>query len=72
MSLSEKYWKTVFFTILRYFSFLMFLSGIAFIIAGKIINPWYYLGLFSWPLFIMLGVVNLKYIHILVQEHHLI
>ena len=67
MTIGEKYWKTISFTFLRYFSVLMIISGVAFIIAGKIASPWYYMGLLSWPLFIMLGVVNLKYIHILSQ-----
>lgn len=65
MTISEKYWKTIFFTFLRYFSVLMIISGVAFIIAGRLASPWYYMGLLSWPLFIMLGVVNLKYIYIL-------
>lgn len=72
MSLSERYWKTVFYTFLQYFSFLMFLSGIGFIIAGRVVNSWYYMGLFSWPLFIMLGIVNLKYIRLLAKENRLI
>ena len=42
----------------------MIISGVGFIIAGWIQSPWYYMGLLSWPLFIMLGAVNLKYIHI--------
>ena len=65
MTISEKYWKTIFLTLLRYFSILFIISGVAFIIAGRIASPWYYMGLLSWPLFIMLGIVNLKYIHIL-------
>ncbi len=65
MTISEKYWKTIFLTFLRYFSILFIISGVAFIIAGRIASPWYYMGLLSWPLFIMLGIVNLKYIHIL-------
>ena len=67
MSIAEKYWKTIFYTLLRYFSVLMIISGVAFIIAGWLANPWYYMGLLSWPLFIMLGAVNLKYIHILTK-----
>ena len=67
MSISEKYWKTIFYTFLRYFSVLLIISGAAFIIAGRLANPWYYMGLLSWPLFIMLGVVNLRYIHILTK-----
>ena len=64
MSISETYWRTIFLTILRYLSVLMIISGAAFIIAGLLANPWYYMGLLSWPLFIMLGVVNLKYIQL--------
>ena len=64
MSISDKYWKTIFLTILRYLSILMIISGVAFIIAGWIASPWYYMGLLAWPLFIMLGAVNLRYIHI--------
>ena len=72
MKLYEKYWLTILFTFLRYFSFLMFLSGIGFIIAGKLVNNWYYLGLASWPLFIMLGIVNLRYIRVLARHYNLI
>ena len=60
MKLHEKYWLTILFTFLRYLSFLMFLGGIGFIIAGRLVNSWYYLGLALWPLLIMLGIVNLK------------
>lgn len=62
-TIAEKYWLTVFLTFLRYLSFLMMISGVAFIIAGWIANKWFYMGLISWPLFIMLGVVNIRYIH---------
>ena len=72
MKLYEKYWLTILFTFLRYFSFLMFLGGIGFIIAGKLVNPWFYLGLALWPLLIMLGIVNLKYIRVLARHYNLI
>ena len=72
MKLYEKYWLTILFTFLRYFSFLMFLSGVGFIIAGKLVNNWFYLGLASWPLFIMLGIVNLRYIRVLARHYNLI
>lgn len=72
MKLYEKYWLTILFTFLRYFSFLMFLSGAGFIIAGKLVNSWFYLGLASWPLFIMLGIVNLRYIRVLARHYNLI
>ena len=72
MKLSEKYWLAILFTFLRYFSVLMFLSGIGFIIAGKLVNPWFYIGLAVWPLFIMLGAVNLKYIHLLAKNYNMV
>ena len=72
MKLYEKYWLTILFTFLRYFSVLMFLSGAGFIIAGKLVNSWFYLGLASWPLFIMLGIVNLRYIRVLARHYNLI
>ena len=67
-NICEAYWRTIFLTILRYFSVLMIISGGAFIIIGHLISPWFYFGLFSWPLFIMLGFVNLKYIHLLDRQ----
>ena len=66
-SIAEKYWLTVFLTFLRYLSVLMIISGAAFIIAGYLASPWFYMGLLAWPLFIMLGVVNLRYIHVLTK-----
>ncbi len=71
MKLCEKYWTAVLFTFLRYISVLMFLSGIGFIIAGKIVNPWFYLGLALWPLLLMLGVVNLKYINLIEKNYNI-
>ena len=71
MTLAEKYWMTVFLTFLRYFSILMMISGVAFILAGHFVNPWIYLGLFSWPLFIMWGIVNLRYIRAITKVHRL-
>jgi hypothetical protein len=65
MSIGEKYWRAVLLTFLRYLSILMIISGVGFIIAGRIASPWFYMGLLSWPLFIMLGCVNLKYIYII-------
>ena len=65
MTIKEKYWLTIWFVVLRYLSILLILSGIGWILAGYYASPWWYLGLFSWPLFIMLGAVNLKYIHIM-------
>lgn len=72
MKLYEKYWLTLLFTFLRYLSFIMILSGIGFIIAGRIVSPWYYFGLAGWPLMIMLGWVNLKYIRILARNYNLV
>lgn len=71
MTLSEKYWLTIFFTFLRYFSILMMGSGIAFILLGYYLNPWYYAGLAAWPLFIMWGIVNFRYIAALTRFHRL-
>ena len=63
MNLSEKYWLTVLITFCRYLSIIMMGSGVAFIIMGVYINPWFFTGLASWPLFIMWGIVNMKYLH---------
>ena len=71
MTLTEKYWMTIWFVFLRYLSILLILSGIGWILAGYYASPWWYLGLFSWPLFIMLAVVNLKYICVLTKYHGL-
>lgn len=71
MTLTEKYWLTLLFVFLRYLSILMFGSGIGFIIAGILVNPWWFIGLSSWPLFIMVGVVNLVYICALTKHHRL-
>ena len=51
---------------------LTFAIGVGFIIAGKLVNPWYYLGLALWPLLIMLGIVNLKYIRVLARHYNLV
>lgn len=71
MTLTEKYWLTLLFVFLRYLSILMFGSGIGFIIAGLLVSPWWYLGLASWPLFIMVGVVNMVYICALSKHNKL-
>ena len=71
LTLTEKYWLTILFVFLRYFSILMYGSGIGFIIAGILVSPWWYLGLASWPLFIMIGVVNMVYICALTKHHRL-
>ena len=64
----ERYWRSILFAFLKYISLLMILSGVGFIIAGRIASPWFYMGLLSWPLFIMLGCVNLKYIYMIGKE----
>ena len=71
MTLAEKYWETVGFMFLRYLSVLMMASGVVFILLGYYVNPWIYTGLASWPLFIMWGIVNFKYIHVLSDAHRL-
>ena len=71
MSLGEKYWTEILYTFLRFFSILLIISGIGFIIAGWLSNPWFYMGLLSWPLFIMLGAVNLKYVHLLEKRNRI-
>ena len=65
MNIASKYWRAILYTFLIYFSILLIISGAAFIIVGRLISPWYYFGLFAWPLFIMLGIVNLRYIAIM-------
>ena len=65
MTIGEIYWKSVFIALLGYISILMMISGAAFIIAARLASPWFYMGLLSWPLFIMLGSVNLRYIRIM-------
>lgn len=71
MTLTEKYWLTLLFVFLRYVSIMMFLSGVGFILAGWLASPWWYIGLASWPLFIMIGVTNLVYIAALTKHHRL-
>ena len=62
MSLGEKYWLTVLITFCRYFSVIMMASGVVFVLLGYYVNRWYYIGLISWPLFIMWGIVNVNYL----------
>lgn len=71
MTLTEKYWLTMLFVFLRYLSILLFISGVGFIIAGILANPWWFIGLASWPLAIMIGVVNMVYICALTKHHRL-
>lgn len=71
MRLAEKYWLTILMMFCRYFSILMFMSGIAFILLGVYLNRWWFTGLASWPLFIMLGITNLKYIRAIEKSNNL-
>lgn len=71
MSIQEKYWLTLLFTFLRYFSLLMMASGAVFIVLGYYVNYLFYFGLFVWPLLIMWGIVNIKYIRALTKVNKL-
>ena len=71
MNLGEKYWLTILLTFCTYISILMMGSGIGFILLGYFYNSWFYLGLASWPLFIMLGVVNIKFLRIVTKMNNL-
>ena len=71
MTLTEKYWLSIFFAFLRYLSILMMMSGIVFIILGHYISIWFYMGLFSWPLLMMWGVVNLRCINAYIKNNHM-
>ena len=64
MDLCWKYCLTILITFFRYLSILMMLSFIVWIVLGQYIDPWYYMGLFSYPLLLMWGIVNVKYLHI--------
>ena len=71
MTLSEKYWLTILLTFCRYISILMMGSGIAFLLSGYYVNQWFYLGLVTWPLFIMWGIVNIKYLRAIYRSNKL-
>ena len=71
MTISEKYWLTILITFCRYLSIIMMSSGILFILGGYYISYWFYLGLILWPLFIMWGVVNFKYLRATVKVNRL-
>lgn len=71
MGLSEKYWLTILLTFCTYVSIVMMGSGIAFILLGYLVNSWFYLGLAAWPLFIMLGVVNIKFLRVVTKMNNL-
>lgn len=71
MTISEKYWLTILITFCRYLSIIMMGSGVLFILGGYYISYWFYLGLIIWPLFIMWGVVNFKYLRATVKANRL-
>lgn len=72
MTLSEKYWLTILLTICRYLSIVLLIGPAGFIFAGYFTHNWlWYLGLISWPLTIMLGVVNMRYLQILLKTKKL-
>lgn len=71
MTLGEKYWFTILLTFCRYLSVLMMGSGILFILTGYYVSPWFYLGLIIWPLFIMWGIVNFKYVRAMIKANRL-
>ena len=71
MTISEKYWLTILITFCRYLSIIMMGSGVLFILGGYYISYWFYLGLIIWPLFIMWGVVNFKYLRATVKANKL-
>lgn len=71
MNLTEKYWLTILLAFCRYLSIIMMGCGIAFIFLGIYINAWWFVGLAIWPLFIMWGVVNFKYVRVLTRVNKL-
>ena len=71
MEIKDKYWLTMLFMFLRYISIIMMGSGVAFILLGIYINPWFFAGLAAWPLFLMWGITNIKYIHALTKKNKL-
>lgn len=71
MNIGEKYWLTILLTLCRYLSIIMMGSGILFVFAAYYITEWFYLGLIVWPLLVMWGVVNMKYLRILERTYRL-
>ena len=71
MSISEKYWMTILFSFLRYLSIIMMGSGVAFILLGYYFHYYFYFALAIWPLFLMWGIVNIKYIRALTKVNKL-
>ena len=71
MSLGEKYWLTILLVFCRYLSVMLFVGPAGFVLAGYYINWLWYLGCLIWPLTIMIGMVNLRYLRILSKKHKL-
>lgn len=71
MTFREKYWLTILLTFCRYASIMMMILPMGFAMAGKYINQLWYFGLLLWPLTIMWGIVNLKYIEVLFKTKNL-
>lgn len=71
MSLGEKYWLTILLVFCRYFSVMLIIGPAAFIPVGYYINWLWYLGLIIWPLTIMIGIVNMRYLRILTKKFKL-
>ena len=71
MNIREKYWLTILLYFCRYLSILMMGSGVAFILLGYYYNYMFYFGLATWPLFLMWGIVNIKYIRALTKVNRL-
>ena len=69
MTLSEKYWLTVLLAFCRYISILMIGGGTPFFLLGYYINKWFYLGLTIWPLLIMWGIINFRFIRVLEKAY---
>lgn len=72
MSFSEKYWLTILLTICRYLSIVLIVGPAGFALAGYYLHNWmWYLGLAAWPLTIMIGIVNMRYLHLLFKTKKL-
>ena len=71
MNITEKYWLTILLTFCRYVSIIMIGGGAGFIPLGIYVSPWFFIGLAVWPLLIMWGVVNLRYVRALVKVNRL-
>ena len=71
MTISEKYWLTILFTFLRYLSIIMMGSCVAFILLGYYVNYVFYFALAIYPLLLMWGIVNIKYIRALTKVNKL-